>query len=336
MKVLIVKLTSMGDLIHTLPAISDASRAIPGIQFDWVADKAFAEIPSWHPNVNKVIKSAHRKWKKNKWASLRNGDISTFLKTLRSNRYDLIIDAQSSFKSAIIARLAKGARAGMDKHSVKEKGAQLLYRHRYAIAKKQHAITRLRQLFANALGYALDESDAAFSINTTTLSKPTLPLAENYFVFIHSTTWETKIWPENYWHYLIDQAAKNNTSVLLPWGGADEKARAERLAAPHKNAMVLPRLSLSELAVIISNAKKVVSVDTGLGHLAAALDIPAIHLYGPTDPALIGATGKFQTHLTSSLACSPCYLKRCNYATETVEKPACFMDIRPERVQQYL
>ncbi len=167
MRVLIVKLTSMGDLIQALPALTDAANAIPEIEFDWVVDEAFAELPLLHPNVKNVIKSAHRRWRKSKWHTLKSGELWRFFKELRLNRYDLVIDAQNNLKSACVTRLARGTRCGMDKASVRERGAHLAYQKTFAIPgnREQHAITRIRSLFSAVLGYPLPQTPPEHNID---------------------------------------------------------------------------------------------------------------------------------------------------------------------------
>lgn len=333
MHVLFVKLTSMGDLIHALPALTDASRAIPGITFDWVADKNFSEVASWHPAVHRIIPSRHRYWKKNFWDSLKNGEIQTFIKSLRSEKYDLIVDGQSSIKSAIVSLMARGPRRGMDRHSAREGLAvSLAYQKSYFIDKNQHAIQRLRLLMAKSLNYPCPSSPPDFGISHYPFPVLKFELPKPYLVFVHNTSWTSKQWPDNYWQQLIVLAAEEGYHVLLPWGSPKEKIRAEKISQGHSNAVVLPFCSLSEQARILQGAAGAICSDTGLGHLAAALGTPAVTLYGPTDPKLIGATGPNQQLLVSSFACTLCYQRECNYGNLKQTDPVCFLELTPEKV----
>ena len=149
MHVLIVRLSSMGDLVQTLPALTDAAKAIPGIRFDWVVDQSFAQVPSWHPAVDVVMASDFRRWGKTWQESLENKEPQSFVKNLRARRYHLIVDVQGEFKSALAARLAKGPRAGYDARSVHERGAQITYRRRFSVPKGQHSIKRMRRLLSD-------------------------------------------------------------------------------------------------------------------------------------------------------------------------------------------
>jgi len=328
MNVLVVKLTSMGDLIHALPAITDAVNAIPGIQFDWVVDESFAEIPKLHPAVNTVITTAHRRWRRNIWQSIKSGEFSALWKKVRAKKYDVVIDAQNNLKSAVVMSFTRGLRCGMDRHSVREKFAHLVCHKTFTIPPEQHAVARQRQLFAKALGYSLPGTSPDFAIRQPLPALP-MTLPAPYLVFVHSTTWDTKHWPERYWQQLIQLAVQAGYHVVLPWGNVNEQARAQRLAEASPQASVLPRLSITQQASMISQSAGAICVDTGLGHLTAALDKPAIHLYGATDPALIGATGLHQRHLFAESECVPCYQQQCKFGAES----ACFVkSMRPETV----
>ncbi len=329
MKVLIVKLTSMGDLIHVLPAVSDAVKQIPNIRFDWVADEAFADIPRMHQAVDEVIVTANRRWKKELWQSLKSGEFIRVWRNIRKKKYDIVIDAQSNLKSAVIMSFARGLRCGVDKDCTREKFAHVTCDKTFHIPLEQHAILRQRKLFAASLGYPVPETSPDFGIDIEKLPALPITLPDSYLVFVHSTTWDTKHWPEGYWQQLIRMAASAGYHVVLPWGGVKEKERAERLASQSSQAIVLPRLSIPQLARVMCESKGAVCVDTGLGHLTAALNVPAVHLYGPTDPALIGATGQHQHHLIAQYECAPCYLHECKWGSES----ACFLkNMKPEKV----
>jgi heptosyltransferase-1 len=329
-KILFVKLTSLGDLIHALPALTDAMAAVPGIQFDWIIDENFQEVARWHPAIARTITTNHRKWRKNLLASFM--PIYRLAKNIRETDYDLILDGQGNFKSATLTLLANGIRAGFDRESVRETIAQFAYQKKYSASWKIHAIERLRRLFSGALGYPLPTTLPDFCIWQERFIKPPFELPASFLVFIHSATWDTKLWPETHWIELIRKAAQ---PVLLPWGNAKEKARADRLAKAAPNATVLPKLSLSEIGYILGKARGCVSLDTGLSHLAAALKIPSVTLYGPTDAGLIGASGQMQIHLQSKLFCAPCNQKKCRYPSASLNPP-CTAGITPNAVLESL
>lgn len=336
MRVLIIKLSSMGDLIHTLPALTDASHAFPNIQFDWVAEEAFAEIPTWHKQVKQVLPIALRRWRKQIFKTLQTGELKNFIKQLRLRDYNYIIDAQSSIKSAVITRLARGTRYGMDANSVREKPAHWAYQKQFFINRDQHALTRLRELFSKIFNYPLPTTSPDYGLNQDRFASAPITLPNDYLIFLPHTAWATKIWPETYWQTLLKKTTQAGFNVLIPWGNAAEKNRAEFIAQGINNAIVLPKLSLSQMASVISSAKAAVCCDTGLAHLAAALNIPAITLYGPTDPKFIGTFGASQLHLTAQFPCAPCKQRQCTYQQPSEQKPACFTTLQPELVWQNL
>ena len=319
MKVLLVKTSSLGDVVHALPALTDAQRAIPGIQFDWVVEEGFAEIPGWHPAVAQVIPVAIRRWRKHPLETLRNGEWRRFKARLRDGRYDLVIDAQGLLKSAWLTRYVKAPVAGLDRDSAREPLAARFYDRRYAVPREQHALERVRQLFAQALGYPLPAGLGDYGLDRKQMAGTA---ERGYLLFLHGTTWPSKHWPEACWRELAERMSGLGWAIRLPWGNAEEQARAERIAAGIANVTVLPKLNLAGVARVIAGARACVAVDTGLGHLAAALDVPNISLYGPTLPGRVGAYGRSQVHLCAS---GP------NAGSGDRHKP-CFDDLHAERV----
>ncbi|UPQ82368.1 lipopolysaccharide heptosyltransferase I [Pseudomonas knackmussii] len=297
MRVLLIKTSSLGDVIHTLPALTDAQRAIPGIQFDWVVEEGFAEIPAWHPAVVQVIPVAIRRWRRHLLQTLRSGEWRRFKARLRETRYDLVIDAQGLLKSAWLTRYISAPVAGLDRESAREPLASRFYDRRYAIARDQHALERVRQLFGQVLGYTVPETMADYGLDRNQLATSG---DQPYLLFLHGTTWPSKHWPEGNWRELAERMSEFGWSIRLPWGNADEKARAERIAENLSSVSVLPKLNLGGIAKVVAGARACVAVDTGLGHLAAALDVPSISLYGPTLPGRVGAYGRSQVHLCAS------------------------------------
>lgn len=336
-RVLIVKMTSMGDIVHTFPAITDAQKAIPDIQFDWVVDESFAELPKWHPAVNQIIISAHRRWRKNIWKSLKNNDLKQFIKQLRSTTYDFVIDAQSNYRSALITRLALGQRCGFDRCCTREKGfVHLAYSKRYHIPFQQHAITRLRKLFSQVLDYPLTQEPPEYNIQSNPLTAPPIQLPENYVIFVHNSSWKSKSWPLAHWRTLLKKVIGSGYKVILPWGSASEKQQAIEIAKTSEDAIVLPKLSLSQFLPIALKAKAAVCMDTGLAQILAGLDIPSVALYGPTDPHLVGTTGKLQVHLTAQNGCSCFYQKVCKDENNAGLTPTCMASIQPDFVWKKL
>lgn len=289
MQVLIVKTSSMGDVLHTLPALTDAMRALPGIRFDWVVEENFVQIPSWHPAVKRVIPLAIRRWRKNWFGTLVRQERYHFQQQLQQECYDVVLDAQGLMKSAaLVTRAACGEKHGMDCKSVREPLSSWFYDRCHAVRKQQHAIERIRQLSAASLGYSLPTTPGDYAITghfTPVLGK------EAYLVFLHATSRPAKNWPESHWGELLQLAAAGGYRIKLPWGSYHEQQRARRLAEGVSTSEVLPPLTLAEMASQLVGATAIVAVDTGLSHLAAALECPNLALYGPTDPRFIGVYG---------------------------------------------
>lgn len=299
MRVLVVKTSSLGDIIHTLPALTDAARALPDIVFDWIAEENFTEIPSWHPAVERVVPVAIRRWRKNLLTTWRSGEYRACRRELNQRRYDCVIDAQGLFKSTWIAHWAGAPVIGLDKRSAREPLVSLTYQRKVGVSWRLHAVERVRILFAQALGYAVPTDTGDYGLDKARFGQPRPHGERRHVVFLHGTTRADKHWPESYWQQLCARVTQAGFDVVLPWGNDVERQRAERIAAVSSQARVLPRMSLEGLAAVLVQSAAAVAVDTGLGHLAAALDVPALSLYGPTSPALIGAYGRHQIHLSA-------------------------------------
>lgn len=329
MRLLLIKTSSMGDLIHTFPALTDAQKAHPDLSVDWVVEEALTDIPYWHPAVNRVIPVFLRRFRRELFKRHFLGEWRQFYRAVRETPYDLILDAQGLVKSAFLTRFAKGARVGLDWSSAREPLASLFYQNKLNVNFKQHAVTRMRQIFAQALHYDLPTTPPDFGLNRAQFQcgeeKP-------YLVFLHGTTWESKLWPEAYWIQLAQLAAKASLTVKISGGNAEELARAERIAAASPNVEMIPKKNLKEVVALLGSAKAVVAVDTGLAHLAAALSVPTISLYGPTNPAFTGALGSQSTLLAANFSCAPCYKRTCPIKSEFAVNPPCFQTLSPEKV----
>lgn len=329
MRILIIKTSSMGDIIHTLPALTDAIAAIPNIRFDWVVEDAFSIIPSWHPAVDRIIPVSLRRWRKGIFTKDTRAEWKEVRRHLSERTYDAVIDAQGLLKSAFLSRYTYGVRMGLDFQSARERLASLFYQRRLKVPLHQHAIHRMRSLFSQALQYSLPESPANYGIH---LLRQMEPQEEPYVVFLHATTWETKLWPEAFWMELIGEVAKIGWKVKVSGGNPLEVARAKRFERSHEAVQALPYLSIQEMAELLQQAKGVISVDTGFGHLAAALNVPTLSLYGSTDPALTGAIGPHSYHLKAHFACAPCLKRTCIFQKNEPTFPPCYESLSPKLV----
>lgn len=284
-KILLVKTSSLGDVVHNLPVVSDIRRAYAGAVVDWVVEKSFAAIPALHPGVRSVIGCEIRRWRRAWLARETRNAWRAFLSELRAERYDTIVDTQGLLKSAVIARAARGRRVGLDWQSSREP-LWLFYDAVHCIPWSLHAVERNRCLAAAALGYGVDGA-LEYGIRADKTHPAWLSDAP-FAVFLHGTSHPRKCWPEANWIELGTYLKASGHAVVLPWGDDSEQARAKRLAGAIAGACVAPRLSIAELAGVIAGAQFVVGVDTGLTHLAAALGIPVVGIFGATDPRATG------------------------------------------------
>lgn len=282
--ILLIKTSSMGDVLHNLPVVTDIGRHFPGAKIDWVAEESFAVLPLLHSGIRRVIPVAVRRWRKSWWES--RAEIRAVCHELRTTHYDFVVDTQGLLKSALITRCAGAPRCGYNWQSVREPLASLFYNHTYKVAKNLHAVERNRQLAAQALGYSLD-SPADYGIHVPTLSLPWLPDAP-YVVLLHATSRDDKLWDESNWVELGHHLMRTGIRAVLPWGNEQEKTRAERLCASMPAAICTPRLNLNAAAAMLGQARAVIGVDTGLSHLAAALGVLTVGIYTATDPGLTG------------------------------------------------
>jgi heptosyltransferase-1 len=299
--VLFIKTSSLGDVIHNLPAVTEAHAHRPDTRFAWVVEEAFAPLVRLHPAVDLTIPVAGRKWrgamfKASTWHSIR-----AFMQALRARHYDDIIDTQGLFfKSALIARSARGRRHGYDSGSIKEPAASWLYDVRHHVPWGQHAIVRNRALAGAALGYTpIGPPD--FGLVRSQLQSPG---QAPYAVLLHATARVEKRWPEDRWRTLAATLG-DTIDLLVPYGTADERRRAEQIASATARAQVPDRVLLDRMAWMIAGASFVVGVDTGLVHLAAALGVPLVAIFSATDPALTGPVGSGPIAVVGGKGASP-------------------------------
>jgi len=286
-RLLIIKTTSLGDVIHNLPVINDIRTQHPDMMIDWVVEESFADIPRLHPRVDNVMTVAMRRWRKQPFAAQTWREISALKQQLQSRTYDLVLDTQGLLKSALISRLAKAPHHGYDRHSIREPLAACLYNNKHKVSREQHAVPRIRHLAAQALGYPMPDSLPDYGI-AATADISALQLPQNFVVGLHGSSRDSKLWPVDHWIALAAQLHAKGLALVLPWGSQAEHERALEIAAKSAQAIVLPRLGLNQLAGVIALARAAVGVDTGLMHLAVALKIPSVAIYTDTDPALTG------------------------------------------------
>lgn len=295
---LLIKTSSMGDVVHALPALTDLARHRPDLKVDWMVEESFAAIPALHPHTRQVIPVATRRWRKHPFDAAVRREIQQVKQQLRALNHSLALDLQGLLKSAWLSSLSPAPVAGYRWSSAREPLASLFYRQRYAVSTILHAVERNRQLAAQALGYTLDSPvDYGLSFTQEKIS--------SQVVLLHSTSHPSKEWLEENWIELGRWLHRHGIRCQLPWGNAREKERADRLAHQIPEAVVLPAMGLDQLVALMGSALAVVGVDTGLTHLAVALNRPVVAIYCNTDPDATGVYGSHQALNCGSIGAPP-------------------------------
>jgi heptosyltransferase-1 len=285
--ILVVRPSSLGDIVHALTIVADIRTNRPELAIDWVAESGFVALLDLHPGLRRVIPVAMRRWRHRPFAASTWREVAAFRHALQRDAYAAVLDLQEQIKGAVIARMARGVRHGPDRASIREPMATLLHDVHHAINPDQHFIVRCRELAAASLGYRVD-GPPRFGLVAP--GPPATIPDRPFVVFFHGTSRADKLWPDAHWRRLTEAFGTAGFPVVLPWGSDDERARSERYAAGVANAQVPapPRLSLSELASLLARAELAVGVDTGLVHLAAALGTPTVSIFVATDPRRCG------------------------------------------------
>ena len=286
--VLVIKTSSLGDVIHQMPALTEAQRRLPKARFSWLVEEAFAPLVRLHPAVAEVIPVATRRWRRSIHRLSTWCEMANTARAIRARAYDDIVDTQGLFRSAVMAKVARGRRHGYDTASVRERSASSLYDVRHGVACDLHAIARNRMLTGLALGYEPD-GPIDFGLDRGKLVETNGP---SYGILFHATARPEKEWPEAHWIALGKALAGRADTLVLPWGNEQERARSARIAGALGNARVPERQSLDRVAALIAGASFVVGVDTGLLHLAAALGVPLVSIFAGSDPGLTGPLGQ--------------------------------------------
>ena len=288
-RVLFVKLSSLGDVIHHFPAVSDLSRHRPDVAIEWAVEEAYAELVGLHPAVKRAIPVNLRQLRKSLLSPSAWSGFRSSRRALRAQPYDYIVDTQGLVKSGLVCRMARGATFGMDRRSAREKGAARFYDVTFAVPWTLHAVDRNRKLVAEVFGYAIDPVvDYGLRIPSP---PPEWAPATPYVVGLHASSRDDKHWPGERWIALAAALAARDVTIVYPGGNEKERAMARRLADASTNALAAPAMSLTQAAALIGGADAVVGVDTGLTHLAVALARPTIGLYVATEPGRTGLAG---------------------------------------------
>ncbi|MFA7268169.1 MAG: lipopolysaccharide heptosyltransferase I [Sterolibacterium sp.] len=281
LKILLVKMSSMGDLVHNLPVVTDIRAHYPDAVVDWIAEEAYVTIPSLHPAVRRVIPIAWRRWRRQLAQRKTWTEMAEFRRQLLATDYDFVLDSQGLLKSAIVGSMAKGILVGGDSRSIKEPLASVFYRRRLPIAWSWHVVKRCRAVAAGVLDYPAD-APPEYGISAPRLVVDWLP-DKPYCVLMHAASRPEKLWPESHWVELGRYLAKQGLICVLPWGSPEEQQRSRRLALAIPGAVVPPLMDLASAAGFLAGSVMVVGLDTGFTHFSAALGRPTIGIYCDSD-----------------------------------------------------
>ncbi len=311
--ILFIKTSSLGDVVHHMPALTEARARRPDAHFTWLVEEAYAPLVRLHPAVGEVIPVAWRRWRRSLYTPATLNEIIAGLRRIRAHRYDEIIDSQGLVRTALMARMMRGRRHGYDRASIREPLASAFYDIRHRVSRALHAVDRNRMLSGLALGYT-PQGAPDFGLDRARFAAP----SERYAVLLHATARPEKEWPTAHWITLGSALAARGLTPVLPWGTDTERARSEEIAAALPQARVPERRPLDTVARLISGAELVVGVDTGLLHLAAALDAPLVAIFAGSEPRLTGPVGNGPITVLGTHGAAP----GADEVIETVEKLA--------------
>ena len=284
MKILLVRVSSLGDVLHNLPMVADILRHHPGATIDWVVEEGYTSLVRLNPHVRKIIPWALRRWRKGLGKAETRAEIKAFFRTLREEEYDYVFDTQGLLKTGVImgaARVRKGGRkvglANGSEGSGYEGISRIFHTDSIPLNPRTHAVARGRMVAGAALGYTVDHAPDFGLPAPQAASRPAFLPLEDYAVFFHGTARDAKRWSRENWIELGRALAP--MPVLLPWGSPQEQQEAEAMAAGLPNARVLPKLSMMDAVALAQHARLAVGVDTGLTHIAAAFVRPTVEIY---------------------------------------------------------
>jgi heptosyltransferase I len=329
--ILIVKLSAIGDVIHTLPSLAELRRLYPDAHITWVIEEVAADLIKNHPYLDEVLVSRRKKWIKD-IRGLRFDpairEIKEYIKTLRQRRYDLVIDFHGLFKSSMMVFLSRSKRKlGYDSW---QELSGLFLNEKIPEDMNKHAVDRYLD-FPRYLGAKIDHAEFILPPDKEAQAKVKIlldkyHLEDKKFIAVNPIAlWETKLWSNEKFAHLA-RLINDNLQMKVVITGSDKETLDKMTSSTNKEIINLGgQTSIPELACLYKKARIVISTDSGPMHLAAAVGTPVIALFGPTDPARTGPYGPGHTIIRTELACSPCLLKKC-------PTKKCMEDITPRQV----
>ncbi len=341
MNILIVKLSAIGDVIHTLPALNAIRKHYPKAHITWLVEEAAYPLVANHPALDRVLLSKRKRWV----TDLAFREIAGFIRQLRDTRYDIIIDFQSLLKSGVPVALARGKRKiGFDKGMEHAESSHIFFNERIPpVSMELHAMLRYMRLLApleiesDHIEYRLpvqdiDRSRATSLLAQTTshfpLPTPHSPLPSSHLIAINPVAkWDTKLWQNEKFAQLADLLIDKHQASVFFTGASEDFKIIEDIQSKmtHTSLNFAGKTSLMELAALYEKADVLISTDTGPMHLGAAIGIPVVALFGPTAPWRTGPFGLGHQIIRSYQACSPCFKRTC----PTMK---CMKEILPEQV----
>ncbi len=300
--VLLVRVSSLGDVVQTFPAVTDMQRHVPDLHLDWVVEEAYVSLVRMHPAVTRALPYPLRRWRKGWHQGQTWRELGALRRQLRETPYDAIVESQGLLKSLVAAKWARGPIHGFGPATVREPFIARFYDHRFEFPADVHRVWHYRGLAARAFGY---EPDEAIDYGLTRPARPAWIDASDYVVLLHSTARSEKLWPEGDWIAVGERLAARGIACVLPWGNAQEQERAARLAIAIPGAQVAPALRVDEAGAVLAHARAVIGVDTGLMHLAVALEVPVVGIYCATRPIHHGPLGRGPTAFRGGMGRAP-------------------------------
>jgi heptosyltransferase-1 len=299
-EILFIKTSSLGDVIHHMPAVTESRAHFPQARISWLVEEAYAPLAALHPAVNEVIPVAWRRWRKQFMTPQMWRELGAWRGRMGGTPFDEVVDTQGLIRTGLLGRFASGRRHGYDRDSIREPMASMFYDVRHQVSRQLHAVERNRRLAGAALGYQpLGAAD--YGLNRASVSGG----GGRYALLLHGTARPEKEWPIQNWIDLGKKIAPRGVPLVVPWGNDAERARASRIAEAVPNARVADRQSVKEMAQLVAGAEFIVGGDTGLVHLAAAFGVPLVAIFSGTDPELTRPIGSGPMEVVGAKGTTP-------------------------------